>query len=49
MYLCIQNVLGFICRVMDAMGSNIHVVIDDVTEGEGITGCVIGHLGKFHF
>lgn len=40
--------MHFLSKVMDAMGSNIHFVIDAATEGGNLTASVIWHLGIFH-
>lgn len=40
--------MHFLTKVMDAMGSNIHFVIDAATEGGNLTASVIWHLGNFH-
>ncbi|KAF3445544.1 hypothetical protein FNV43_RR10720 [Rhamnella rubrinervis] len=42
-----QGVIRFISSLMDAMGPNIHMVIESVIEGDDLTACAIWHLGKF--
>ncbi|KAJ7959252.1 putative Nuclear transport factor 2 family protein [Quillaja saponaria] len=39
-----ENVKNFLCKVMDALGPNIHIAMESVNEGENFTASVFWHL-----